>query len=263
MGRLAEGALRRHRLVTTAALSLLVLLAWGWLLAGAGMAGGTTFSLAPASSGAGTMDAMAMPVAGGLLVFSMWLVMMVAMMLPSAAPMVLLYARAAAHRAPASAAPPPTAAFLLGYIVVWGTFSAIAAALQLALVSTGLVSMASMGSASRWLSGGVLVAAGLYQLTPLKRACLDHCRSPAEFLARHFRPGPLGALRLGLIHGAYCLGCCWALMLLLFVGGVMNLAWIALLTLLVAAEKLLPGGRTIAVLGGAAMLAWGGVILLG
>ncbi|MCT2559965.1 DUF2182 domain-containing protein [Tsuneonella sp. YG55] len=263
MGRLAEGALRRHRLVAIVALSLLVLLAWAWLLAGAGMAAGTTFSLVPGPLSRGTMDAMAMPEAGGLLVFSMWLVMMVAMMLPSAAPTVLLYARAAAHRAPPGAAPPPTAAFLLGYIVVWGAFSAVAAALQLALASSGALSMASMGSASRWLSGGVLVAAGLYQLTPLKRACLDHCRSPAEFLARHFRPGPLGALRLGLIHGAYCLGCCWALMLLLFVGGVMNLAWIALLTLLVAAEKLLPGGRTIAVAGGAAMLAWGGVILFG
>ncbi len=123
--------------------------------------------------------------------------------------------------------------------------------------------MATMGSTSRWLSGGVLVAAGIYQLTPLKAACLAHCRSPAEFLARHFRPGPRGALRMGLIHGAYCLGCCWAVMLLLFVGGVMNLAWIALLTVLVAAEKLAPGGRVIGIAGGAAMLAWGAALLLG
>ena len=246
-----EAALRRHRLVTIVALALLVLLAWGWLAAGAGMdsRGGATYG-------------MSMPARSGLLVFSMWLVMMVAMMLPSAAPTILLYARAEAHRAPANAPPPPTAVFLLGYLIVWGVFSAIAAALQLALEAMGLLSMETMGSTSRWLSGGMLVAAGLYQLTPFKGACLDHCRSPAEFLSRHYRPGPRGALRLGLIHGAYCFGCCWALMALLFLGGVMNLAWIVLLTVLVAAEKLLPWGRWIATLGGTAMMATGGALLI-
>ena len=108
----------------------------------------------------------------------------------------------------------------------------------------------------------VLIAAGLYQLTPAKDACLAECRAPGAFLARHFRPGATGAFRLGLIHGAYCVGCCWLLMALLFVGGVMNLAWVAALTLLVAAEKLLPGGRWIARLSGAGLIAWGSVILL-
>jgi predicted metal-binding membrane protein len=118
-----------------------------------------------------------------------------------------------------------------------------------------------MGSASRWLSGGVLIAAGLYQLSPAKNACLSHCRSPADFLSRHYRPGWAGAWRLGLIHGAYCVGCCWVLMALLFVGGVMNLAWIAVLMLIVAAEKHLPLGPTIALIGGLTLLVWGAVTL--
>jgi predicted metal-binding membrane protein len=251
MRRSVEAALRRHRLVTILALALLVVLAWGWLVAGAGT-----------GSPAGGMDGMAMPARGGLIVFSMWLVMMVAMMLPSAAPTILLYVRAAAHRAPANAPPPPTAAFLLGYLIVWGAFSAIAAALHLALEATGLLSMDTMGLTSRRLSGAVLIAAGVYQLTPLKGACLDKCRSPAEFLAYFYRPGPRGALRLGLIHGVYCLGCCWALMVLLFAGGVMNLVWIAVLTILVAAEKLLPWGRQFAIVAGTAMLAAGAALLL-
>lgn len=255
MGRLAEGALRRHRAITVIALGLLVALAWGWLVAGAGMSSGSGMA-------ADAMDGTPMSAPGGI-VFAMWLVMMVAMMLPSAAPVVLLYARATAHRAPVGAPPPSTAAFLSGYLIVWATFAAIAAGAQLWLEAAGLVSPATMGSVSRLLSGAVLVAAGIYQFTPLKRACLGHCRSPAGFLARHYRPGPAGALRLGVVHGAYCLGCCWALMLLLFVGGVMNLAWIAGLTLLVAAEKLMPGGRAIAIAGGTAMVAAGGALLLG
>jgi predicted metal-binding membrane protein len=119
-----------------------------------------------------------------------------------------------------------------------------------------------VGSQSRWLSGAVLAAAGLYQLSPLKNVCLSHCRSPAAFLSRHWRPGALGAVRLGALHGAFCVGCCWMLMALLFVGGVMNLAWIAALTLLVVAEKLVPGGRWVARASGLAMFAWGAATVL-
>ena len=114
-----------------------------------------------------------------------------------------------------------------------------------------------MGSASRGLSAAVLLAAGLYQLSPLKSLCLSQCRAPAGFLSRHWRPGPAGALRLGLLHGAFCVGCCWVLMALLFVVGVMNLAWIAALALLVMAEKLLPGGPWVARGAGALLIAWG------
>jgi predicted metal-binding membrane protein len=132
------------------------------------------------------------------------------------------------------------------------------------LQRNGLISPAGMASQSRWLSAGVLIGAGLYQLSPFQNLCLSHCRSPAAFLSRHWRPGASGALRLGVLHGAYCVGCCWMLMALLFVGGVMNLAWIAGLTLVVMAEKLLPGGRWIGRAGGMALLAWGvGTVFLG
>ena len=263
MGQLAEGALRRHRAVTIVALALLSLLAWAWLTSGAGMAMGAEFWLAPFPHRDAPAHAMAMSwsIGRALLTFSMWWVMMVAMMLPVAASTILLYARAAAHRAPPGAVGPPTAFFLAGYLIVWAFFSAGATALTALLEQVGLLAPETMGSASRWLSGGVLIAAGLYQLSPAKNACLSHCRSPADFLSRHYRPGWVGACRLGLIHGAYCVGCCWVLMALLFVGGVMNLAWIAVLTLFVAAEKHLPWGPTIALIAGLTLLAWGAVTL--
>ncbi|MCJ8190361.1 DUF2182 domain-containing protein [Sphingomicrobium aestuariivivum] len=251
-----EALLARHRSLTLAALACLALLAWGWILTGAGMDMGLVASLSPFPHRDAPM--MAMPASYGWL-FSMWWVMMVAMMLPSAAPTILLYARAARH---GGIARPPVALFLLGYLLVWGAFSALAAAAQFWLQQQALVTGMAMGSASRWLSGGLLVAAGLYQFSPWKDRCLTLCRSPAAFIARHQRPGATGALRLGLIHGAYCAGCCWALMALLFVLGVMNIAWIAILTLLVAAEKLLPLGRMIAKIGGGLLLAWGLATLL-
>jgi predicted metal-binding membrane protein len=186
----------------------------------------------------------------------MWWVMMVAMMVPAAAPVILLYGRVHRHwSGPESA--PPTAAFLTGYLACWGGFALIAAGLQ-----TLLVSPMTMAFASRDAAAGLLIAAGLYQLTPVKDACLSRCRSPAAFLSRHYRPGQPGAFRLGMLHGAYCLGCCWLLMALLFVGGVMNLIWVAGLTFLVAAEKLLPGGRLLARLAGVAMIAWGAELVL-
>jgi predicted metal-binding membrane protein len=192
---------------------------------------------------------------GWPLVAAMWGAMMVAMMLPSAGPAILLFARV--HRHSIETAAPPTLAFLAGYLACWFGFSAFAAGVQLALASP-----MSMALESRAGSAALLIAAGAYQLSPLKDACLGRCRSPAEFITRHYRPGQWGAFRLGLLHGAYCVGCCWLLMALLFVGGVMNLAWIAGLTLLVAAEKLLPGGTWIARIAGIAMIGWGAAILV-
>lgn len=197
------------------------------------------------------MDGMALP--GWPTIAAMWATMMVAMMLPSAAPAILLYAQVHRHSR-GDEGPPPTAAFLAGYLACWLAFAAVAAVLQGAL--------GTMGLASREASAAVLIAAGLYQLSPLKDACLSRCRLPAQFLSRYYRPGASGALRLGLLHGAYCVGCCWLLMALLFVGGVMNLAWVAALTLLVAAEKLLPGGEWIARIAGVAMVGWGGYLLV-
>jgi len=257
-----EATLRRQRALTIAALAVLALLAWAWLLLGAGM--GMTPRAAlhlfprpdPGMSGMAGMDMPGAPAGWSpaqlLLAFSMWWVMMVAMMLPAAAPTILLYGRAAP-----TGSRPASGAFLAGYLGIWALFSLTAAGLQDALQRAGVVAPMTMDSTARWLSAAILVAAGTYQLSPLKEACLAHCRSPAVFLSRHYRAGPLGALRMGAIHGAFCLGCCWLLMTLLFVGGVMNLAWIALLSLLVAGEKLLPGGRRLGQAAGLAFIAWG------
>jgi predicted metal-binding membrane protein len=193
-----------------------------------------------------------------LLMIAMWWVMMIAMMLPSAVPVILLFARVHRH----SGDTPPTAPFLAGYLLVWLGFALLAAALHGVLEQFDLVSAATMALPAGWLSAGFLIAAGLYQMTALKDACLSACRSPSDFLTRHYRRGAWGALRMGLIHGTYCVGCCWMLMALLFVGGVMNLAWIAALTFLVAAEKLLPGGPWIARISGAGLILWGTAILL-
>jgi predicted metal-binding membrane protein len=132
-----------------------------------------------------------------------------------------------------------------GYLVCWLGFSAIATLLQFGLESFGLLDGMMMWPTERWLTAGLLIGAGLYQLSPLKTACLAQCRSPAEFLARHWRPGRLGAFQLGVRHGAYCLGCCWALMLLLFAAGIMNLLWIAGLSILVLLEKIAPFGTAL------------------
>lgn len=265
-----EAALARHRAISIAALVALTVMAWAWLLAGAGLGMDPLVSLVPAPDGQsqsamGGMPAMATNMAWSpvyfLLVLSMWWVMMVAMMLPSAAPMILLYARAAAP--PQATIRPATGSFLAGYLIAWGGFSLAATLLQFGLESAGVLAPMLMASQSRWLSGTILVLAGIYQLSPLKDVCLRHCRNPARFLSRHYRAGQLGALQMGLVHGSFCVGCCWLLMALLFVGGIMNLAWIALLTLMVAAEKLLPFGRLVAILSGLAFIGWGAAILFG
>jgi predicted metal-binding membrane protein len=203
-------------------------------------------------TGAGMEPMMGMNMAPGWpLVFAMWSAMMIAMMVPSAAPAVLLYAKVYRHSAGES---PPTAAFVIGYLACWTGFSGLAATVDLALEGNALARPVAVAA--------LLIVAGIYQLSPLKNSCLTRCRSPAEFLTRHYRPGAGGALRLGLLHGAYCVGCCWLLMALLFVGGVMNLAWVAALTLLVAAEKLLPGGQWVARIAGIALIGWGAMLLL-
>lgn len=173
---------------------------------------------------------------------AMWVVMMVAMMVPTAAPMTLVYA-AVARKAAAQDNPlPPTFVFVAGYATVWGLFGVLATLAQRELDAVSLLSP-TMASNSTVFGGVVLVTAGIYQLTPLKHACLSHCRAPAHFLSRYWRTGTLGAFRMGLRLGAYCLGCCWILMALLFVGGVMNLLWIAAISGFVLLEKTLPFGE--------------------
>jgi predicted metal-binding membrane protein len=159
---------------------------------------------------------------------------------------------------------PELAAGLLttGYLAVWGAFSLAATLAQWGLEDAGLLAPETMATAVPSLAGGILLAAGLYQLTPLKQACLRRCRSPVAFLAAHWRPGSAGAFRLGLAHGAYCVGCCWFLMALLFVGGVMNPFWIGAIALYVLAEKLAPRGHLLSRLSGL-LLAGMGLIMLG
>jgi len=275
-----ERLLRRDRAITAAGLTVLCALAWFYVVTGAGMGQSawsmTRLSLFPYAlpepmAGMAGMDmtGMAMrPTAWSLgvwaLTIAMWWTMMVAMMTPSATPTIMLHARVHRHALAQgqTAGLAPTGPFAAGYLLVWLGFSIVAAVLHWWLERTGLLSTTMMGSQSKWLSGAVLIAAGLYQLSPWQNVCLSHCRSPAAFLSRHWRPGVWGAVRLGMLHGAFCVGCCWALMALLFVGGVMNLAWIAALTLLVLAEKLVPGGRWVAHGAGVAMLAWGAATIL-
>ena len=207
------------------------------------------------------MPGMTAMAAGWPTIATMWAAMMIAMMLPSAAPVILLYGKVQRTSAGGNVGA-LTLAFLAGYLACWTAFAALAALLQLELQCGALASSMSMALTSKQAAAGLLIAAGVYQLTPLKDACLGRCRSSAQFLSRHYRPGAAGAVRLGLLHGAHCVGCCWLLMALLFVGGVMNLLWIAGLTLLVAAEKLLAKGRALARIAGAAMIAWGAAILL-
>jgi predicted metal-binding membrane protein len=260
VARIFLGALRHDRILVPAGLAVVTLLAWVYLLLGAGMetrgsGGGQMLPMQPLWS-----------LGYAAIVFVMWSVMMVAMMLPAAAPMTLLVARIARTRAPRLSPggdPAPrgdsrltTALFVLGYLAVWVGFSAAATALQWALDTAGLLSGA-MALGNTVLAGGVLAAAGIYQWTPLKAACLRHCRSPLDFLMFHWRDGAFGALASGMRHGAFCLGCCWMLMALLFVGGVMSLAWIGALALLVLIEKTLPWGGHMSRLTGAVLVIWG------
>ena len=196
-----------------------------------------------------------------VLMFLMWAIMMVAMMLPSAAPMILLFATVNRRRHAQGHPVTPTTVFAAGYIGIWATFSLAATVLQWTLHRVGLLSP-MMVTSSAMLGGAVLISAGIYQWTPLKTSCLRHCQSPLYFITQHWREGTAGALRMGGEHGAYCLGCCWLLMCLLFVGGVMNLLWIAGLTLFVLLEKVLPNRRVPAA-SGAALVVWGTVVLIG
>lgn len=248
--------LRHDRAVVLAALAAATLLAWGYLLLGAGMA--------PMEAHGGQMMAMAMAPAWTLryagLIFLMWSVMMMAMMLPSAAPSVLLIAAVLRQRNGRRVLG-PTGLFVLGYLAIWFGFSLIATGLQWGLDRAALLSP-DMASGSAVLAGLLLIAAGVYQWTPFKQACLVRCRSPVALLVTGWRQGPLGPWLAGARHGASCLGCCWMLMALLFVGGVMNLLWIAGLTLLVLIEKALPVGPHAARLTGAALVVWGAIVLI-
>ena len=248
-----DQVLRRERLVLVACLAAVVVLAWGYLLAGAGM---------DTSMPGMVMAPMAWTTGTALLMFAMWWVMMIAMMAPSAAPTVLLFS--AIGRKRKAAGKPSVAAgfFLAGYLAVWAGFSLVATGLQWALQQLGLMAM-DMSTSSHLLGGSIILGAGLYQFTPVKRACLRHCQNPLLFLGGHWRPGATGALRMGLRHGAYCVGCCWVLMALLFFGGIMNFVWIAGLAIFIGTEKLLPKSQWLSAATGAVLALAGLLILAG
>lgn len=194
-----------------------------------------------------------------LLVFAMWVIMMAAMMLPAATPLLLLLAEINHARYSRRRAALATGVAGLGYLAAWAGFSVLATLAQWGLLEARLVSP-MMESSSRLLSGALLLAAGVYQFTPLKHVCLSRCRSPLSILLNQWREGYLGAFSMGLRQGAYCLGCCWLLMALLFAFGVMNLIWIAALSVLVLLEKILPQPRLFAQGTGAILLVWGASI---
>jgi predicted metal-binding membrane protein len=228
-------------------------------------AGGMSGGQMPGTMGC-VMSAMATPAPWDLeyagIMVSMWWVMMIAMMVPSAAPMILLYAAVARRqREEGSEAFLPTGIFAWGYVAVWGFFSVIAGALQWAFEAAGILSPMMMNPTSLLFAAAILVAAGLYQLTPAKQACLRHCRGPMQFLMGRWCPGRWGAFRMGTAHGAYCLGCCWALMTLLFFGGVMNLYWIAGLAVMVLLEKTIPAGDMLGKATGGLLMLWGATFL--
>jgi predicted metal-binding membrane protein len=261
-----EGLLRHERMIVLAALAVICLASWAWVLAGSGtgmsISAMTTFAFPPPAAMSVPMEWNA---TYALLMLAMWWVMMIAMMLPSAAPVILLYAQAWRHQQRLgrfAAGNPPVAAFTSGYLLAWLGFSLVATGLQFALERAGIMDSMLMWSTSSTLTGTLLVVAGMYQFVPIKQACLVKCRSPAAVIAELFRPGTAGAMQMGLRHGTACVGCCWALMALLFAGGIMNLVWIAGLTAIVIAEKMLPGGRLLSYALGAVLTAAGLWVLL-
>jgi len=240
-----ESLLKRDRWLVGGALAVATALCWGWIVPMArDMYGAMTGSSAWMMTDTWDFTHLA-------LLFDMWVVMMAGMMLPSAAPTLLLYAGVVRQSEDATRAPSRIYAFAGGYLLIWTVFSLLVTVAQRLLAQ--LLLLTPMMDAQNRIFGGTLVlVAGLYQLTPFKRTCLNYCRSPAELIVRFWRPGAAGAWRMGAASGLYCLGCCWALMLLLFVGGVMNLWWIAAITVFVLLEKVAPlgvqGGRLSGVL---------------
>ena len=262
-----EAMLRRDRAIVAAALVILTALAWAyvwWLAADMDMSGMDMSGFRMIPAGIGLMMPATAPwnAMEFALVFAMWAVMMIGMMTPSATPMILIYARVGRQAARQGTPSAASCYFAGGYLLTWIGFALVATSAQWALERAALLTP-MMAGASDMFSGTVLIAAGVYQWTPLKDACLRQCQSPLLFIQRHggFRSDLLGTLALGARHGAYCIGCCWVLMALLFVGGIMNVLWIAAIAILVLAEKVVPAGRVISRIAGAGLFAGGAWLL--
>ena len=250
-----EAALRRDRYIVIAGIAGIAAIAWAYIVyldrSNSGMAMGMNMA-----------DMRVWTGADFLLMFLMWAVMMVAMMVPTAAPMVLTFASVNRKRRESRQPYVPTTVFLAGYVATWAGFAILATAGNWGLHQASLLSSMMGESTNAYLGGGLLLAAGAFQWSPLKRACLNQCRSPLGFIMTSWRDGKGGALRMGLEHGAFCLGCCWMLMGLLFVLGVMNLVWVAALAAFVLAEKVLPKAAWFTRATGVALAAWGILMVL-
>lgn len=254
---LIERLARHDQLIVLAAVSLVVVLAGLYTVLGVGMKmSALDMTLMPQpTEGMTQMGSIVnWTPAYGLLVVLMWWIMMIAMMTPSAAPTLLLFVALKRHGKNRKNTTAFSSAFLMGYLLIWALFAVIATFLQWGLGIVGLLSISMMTISSKVLAGSILIGAGLYQFSDLKNSCLKHCRSPAIFLTENNRSGLDGALITGAHHGIYCLGCCWALMALLFVGGIMNLYWIAGLAIYVVVEKVFPSGLLLSRVFGAALI---------
>lgn len=265
------GVLQRDRFVLVLGLAAISALAWAYILYLAGqMQGMGGAALGQAMNQASDMAAVQTAAsavqpwnrADFVLTFAMWAVMMVAMMTPSAAPMVLVFDRVSRERYRGGRVFLPTVLFLLGYLLVWTAFSAAATLVEWRLHDAAWLSP-TLAATRPVLIGGLLVAAGIYQLTPLKTSCLGRCRTPLGFLLTEWREGLRGAGVMGVRHGAFCVGCCWLLMALLFVAGVMNLLWVAAIAAYVLFEKLVPGGHWLGRAFGLLAVGWGVWVLAG
>ena len=266
-----ESILRRNRMVVLVGLGIIVLLSGAYTIylaqnMGAMMDMG---HIGMGHTGMGhTGMEMAMPVVqpwGAMdywLMFVMWSVMMIAMMTPSAAPMILTYTKMS-QKQQANLQPVwGTTLFYLGYLIVWAAYSAVATLAQGVLHAASLLSP-MMEISSPVLGGIILIATGIFQFTPYKQACLSHCRTPLGYFMTEWREGQWGALVMGIRHGAYCVGCCWLLMALLFVSGVMNLFWMGVITAYVLIEKMIPNGQKVSWAIGVVMIGWGVWMLAG
>ena len=251
-----ESVLKRDRIVVIAGILAVAALAWAYLV-----------YLAQSNDGMGMGMAMAQlrswSAADFGLMFLMWAVMMTGMMVPSAAPMILLFATVNRRRREQARPYVSTGVFLSGYVLVWGGFAAAATIGNWALHVNSLLDTMMGGSTSAYLGGSLLMLAGVFQWSRLKYVCLTHCRSPLSFLMNDWREGTWGALRMGLQHGTYCVGCCWILMGLLFVLGVMNLLWIAALAGFVLLDKIVPQGQKVSRATGLGLAAWGALMVAG
>ena len=258
MSPILAAVLKRDRAIVAFGLAGVATLSWTYLIymdwGMRHMDGGTDMIIMPAMQHWTAWDL--------VLVFLMWAVMMVAMMVPAASPVILLFAEINRRRNEHQATFASTGQFLLGYLTAWTGFSVLATLTQWALLTAALVSP-MMESTSKALGGGLLLGAGLFQFSRLKYACLAHCRSPMGFFGDRMAGRFMGALRMGLKHGGYCLGCCWALMSLLFAFGVMNLLWVACISGFVLLEKITSGNQLISRLGGLLFIGWAAWVVFG